>query len=155
MSTSTSQGGKNKRKGSGFERDVAKMLSKWIYGDTNVLRRHPTSGSEKDFGSGADIALFQPGFKPFNYYVEVKCGYKDDLFNARKQILTWYTKAKKTNKFPDHPIWIIWKLLNRGIIIASENKFNCEELYRLDELYIYDFKELVNNDFDKVIDTTV
>lgn len=131
-----SLGGKNKRKGSSFERDVAKTVSIWIYGKTDVLRRSPTSGAEHQYGYGADVSLFQPGYDEFKYFIEVKCGYKDDLFNARKQILEWYEIAREKNK-KNYPIWIIWKLLNRGIIIASSKKFlNIEELFILKDLYI-------------------
>lgn len=137
----------NKQKGSTFEREIAKKLSIWIYNKPSVIRRHPTSGSEKDYGQGSDIGLFQPNYEPFNYFVEVKCGYKDDIFNARKQILNWYYIAKEKNK-KEYPIWIIWKLLNKGIILASDNKFKInDELFNLNNLYIYDFKKLLEMDF--------
>lgn len=140
----------NKSKGSSFERELAKILSIWIYGAESVLRRHPTSGAEKGFGSGADISLFQPGYDPFEYFVEAKRGYKDDIFNARKQILEWYETAKPKNK-NNYPIWIIWKVLNRGILIATDKELiNVHELYRINNLFIYDFKELIQNDFKSV-----
>ena len=144
------QGGKNKRKGSAFEREIAGKLSFWIDGDKNVLRRSPSSGAEHQYGQGADVSLFQPNYKDFNIFVEVKCGYKDDLFNARKQILLWYKIAKDKN-IKQYPIWIIWKILNRGIILASTQKFkNIDCLYILDDLYIYDFKELLNIKYNDI-----
>lgn len=146
----TTTGGKNKRAGSSFERETAKILSIWIYEKESVIRRHPTSGSEKDYGQGADISLFQPGYENFNYFVEVKRGYKQDLFNARKQILDWYKTAKTKNK-KNYPIWIIWKLLNRGIILATNYAFKkIIPLFILNDLYIYDFKELIKNKFNEI-----
>lgn len=141
--TKKSTGGANKRKGSSFEREIAKKLSLWIYGQENVLRRHPTSGAEKGFGSGADIANFNHEFPSLKRFIEVKCGYKDDLFNARKQILGWYDVAKPKN-VNGYPIWIIWKLLNRGIILATDKKFKkIDPLFIMGPLYVYDFKELL------------
>lgn len=144
------QGGKNKRKGSSFERELAKKLSMWIYGQENVLRRHPTSGAEKGFGSGADIANFNHEFPKLKKFIEAKCGYKDDLFNARKQILGWYETAKQKN-VNKYPIWIIWKLLNRGIILATDKKLkNVSPIFIINELYIYDFKELMKIPYKEI-----
>ena len=134
---------RNKAKGSAWERDVAKKLSLWIYGQENVLRRHPTSGAEKGFGSGADIANFNHEFPSLKRFIEVKCGYKDDLFNSLKQINGWYDVAKPKN-VNNYPIWIIWKLLNRGIILATDKKFKkISPLFIMGSLYVYDFKELL------------
>lgn len=134
---------RNKAKGSAWERDVAKKLSLWIYGQENVLRRHPTSGAEKGFGSGADIANFNHEFPNLKKFIEVKCGYKDDLFNSLKQINGWYDVAKPKN-VNNYPIWIIWKLLNRGIILATDKKFKkINPLFIMGTLYVYDFKELL------------
>ena len=144
------QSGKNKRNGSSFEREVANYLSIWVYGEKSVIRRHPTSGAEKDYGQGSDIAVFQPGYEQFNKFVEVKRGYKSDVFNAIKQISEWYAIAKTKNK-KDYPIWIIWKILNKGILIASTQKFNnIEELFSIHELHIYDFKELIKIDYKTI-----
>lgn len=143
-------GGKNKRAGSSFEREVAKLLSLWIYGQESVIRRHPTSGAEKDYSQGADMGVFQPGFKPFNYFVEVKRGYKTDIFNARKQILEWYSTAQTKNK-KNYPIWVIWKLLSRGTILATNKKFKqVEELFRINDLFVYDFKELLKLNWSEI-----
>jgi len=148
--TPSTQGGKNKRAGSQFEREIAKELSMWIYGSPSVLRRHPTSGTEKDYGQGADISLFQSGYDPFNFFVEVKRGYKTDILNARKQILEWYTNTKEKNK-KKYPTWIIWKLLSRGILFITDKKLNkVEELYTIQNLYIYDFKEVLNIKFKQL-----
>ena len=151
-SSKTTQGGKNKRKGSTFERDVSSKLSLWIYGDKSVLRRSPSSGAEHQYGQGADVSLFQPGYDLFKYFVEVKCGYKDDLFNARKQILEWYNIAKDKNKL-NYPIWIIWKILNRGIILATDKQFNnnIPQLYIIDNLHIYDLKYLLTLNYKDCI----
>lgn len=142
---------KSKAKGSGWERELAKLLSIWIYGKECIIRRHPTSGSEKGYGDGADIAVFQPGCEEFNYFVEAKRGYKDDVFNARKQLLEWYSTAKNKNK-KNNPIWIIWKVLNRGVLLATDKKFNIvSELFIINnELYVYDFKELIQNNFNEL-----
>ena len=141
---------KNKARGSGFERELAKLLSIWVYGKESVIRRHPTSGAEKGYGDGADLAVFQPGYEEFNYFVEAKRGYKDDLLNARKQILEWYGIAQTKNK-KNNPIWIIWKILNRGIILATNKKLNVvEELFIIGELFVYDFKELIKHDFKEI-----
>ena len=149
---SSTQGGKNKRKGSAFERDIAKILSYWIYKENNILRRSPTSGAEKGYGQGADVSIFQPDHGKFKYFVEVKNGYQFDLFNARKYILGWYKIAKEKNKL-GYPIWIIWNMPRRGIIIATSKRFfNVEELYILKDLYIYDFKDLTENyKYDDII----
>lgn len=144
------QGGKNKKKGSAFERDVSAKLSVWIYGDKSVLRRSPSSGAEHQYGQGADVSLFQPNYDPFKYFVEVKCGYECDIFNARKQILNWYNIAKTKNKL-NYTIWIIWKILNRGIILCSDKKLNnVDELFIIDNLYVYDFKILLNTKYDEI-----
>ena len=141
---------KNKMKGSTWERQVAKALSIWIYGKDQVIRRHPTSGAEKGYGDGADIAVFQPGYDPFNYFVEAKRGYKDDIFNARKQLHEWYQVAQTKNT-KNNPIWIVWKVLNRGVILASNKKFNeVQELFILEDLYLYDFKELLQKNFKEI-----
>lgn len=142
---------KSKSKGSSFEREVAKDLSIWIYGAPSILRRHPTSGAEKDFGQGADISLFQPGYDPFTFFVELKRGYKPDIFNARKQILEWYYTSKEKNK-KNYPIWIIWKLLSRGTIFASDKKLKkIKELFIIENLYVYDFKEVLEQNFKEII----
>jgi len=140
----------SKSKGNSFEREVAKTLSIWIYKDPNALRRHPTSGAEKNFGNGADIANFNPDFPNLNVFIEVKRGYKDDIFNARKQILEWYNVAKPKNT-QNYPIWIIWKILNRGIIIASTQQFqSITPLFLIDDLFIYDFKELIKIPYENI-----
>ena len=147
---SKSTGGKNKRAGSSFEREVAKILSNWVYGEDSVIRRHPTSGSEKDYGQGADVSVFQPGYEQFNYFVEVKRGYKTDIFNARKQILEWYNTAKSKNK-KNYPIWIIWKILRQGIILATNKPFKeVEELFRIHELFVYNLKDLTERQFKEI-----
>lgn len=143
----TTTGGKNKRKGSAFERDIAKELSIWIYDKCDVLRRSPSSGAEHQFAQGADVALFQPNEQLFNFYVELKNGYKSDLVNARKQILGWYEKAKENNK-KKWPIWIIWKIPRQVTLFISDKKLkNIEYLYQIDNLFIYDKKEVLNKDF--------
>lgn len=149
LSIMSSKSTNNKRKGSAFEREIAKQLSLWIYNEPNIIRRHPTSGSEKDYGQGADISVFQPDQKELKIFIEVKCGYKQDLFNARKQILEWYEIALKKNK-RKFPIWIIWKLLNRGIVLVSDKPlFEKLELYTVPpNLFVYDFKECLKNNFN-------
>jgi len=148
-----STGGKNKRAGSSFEREVAKILSLWIYGKEAVIRRHPTSGSEKEYGQGADVSVFQPGYDQFNYFVEVKRGYKTDIFNARKQILEWYNTAKSKNK-KNYPIWIIWKILRQGIILATDKPFKeVEELFRIKDLFVYNLKDLTEKEFKKILNS--
>ena len=151
-SKKTSTGGRNKRAGSSWERDLAKTLSIWVYGKESVIRRHPTSGSEKGYGDGADLAVFQPGYDPFEFFVEAKRGYKDDLFNARKQLLEWYGTAKSKNK-KNNPIWIVWKILNRGVVLATDRPFEVGEvLFRINDLWVYDFKELTKNNFQDLFD---
>jgi len=144
----------SKSKGSAFEREMAKELSMWIYKKPSIVRRHPTSGAEKDYSQGSDIGVFQPGEKELELYIELKCGYteKIDIINARKQIIEWVEKAKKNNK-KNYPVWLIWKLLNRGIILASTKPItgtNLKELYICDNLYIYDFKEVLKYKFEEL-----
>ena len=148
--TKKSPSSKNKAKGSSWERDLAKLLSMWIYGQENVLRRHPTSGAEKGFGSGADIANFNHEFPSLKKFIEAKRGYKDDLFNARKQIIEWYDTAKPKN-VNNYPIWIIWKILNRGVILATDKKLkNVSPIFIINELYVYDFKELLKTPYKEI-----
>jgi len=66
-------------KGSRFEVEVAKKLSKWYYGNPNILRRVPLSGGWEGQRYG-DVMLpphLVGKVKPFPFYVE--CKHRRDL----------------------------------------------------------------------------
>lgn len=92
-------GGFSKRKGGAFERKVAKELSMWMFdGNSNILKRHPTSGADKCIWSGDIIPLAQlpvqwNGNWPF--YIETKSGYEKHYpdFMSYRKIEEWFLKA--------------------------------------------------------------
>lgn len=138
----------NKKYGSSWERDSARLLSVWLFEDENVLKRHPTSGAEKSI-SASDIIPMKNIDIDFTVHIECKNGYETeiDIFKAKQQLIKWYNEAIEKLKNKNETVWIIWKIPRRGILLCSNKSFvNVEEMYTMNDLTIYDFKKILESD---------
>ena len=102
-----------KQKGNNFETKIARILSKWSYGDENVLVRNANSGSMAKFRQhnvpGGDVIQVKPEYPEFPFSVECKHHKGFDieklLFESSKskEVKAWaqcLNDAVKVNKIP-------------------------------------------------------
>ena len=97
-----------KAKGGKMERDTAKTLSIWMFGDEHVLKREPTSGAFKYNYCGDVIPQKQIDWSNFPFLIETKTGYETftpTLWQYTK-VLEWYNKSVGESK--QHNQWIIF-----------------------------------------------
>lgn len=114
----------NKSRANASENKFAKELSVWMFGDGDVLKRHPSSGAEKSVYSGDIYPMKQMDWKIFPFHLEVKDGYVDKSHPLAfiKQVTEWYLDAvdKTKDKVDERIIWVLWKLPNKGILVFSD-----------------------------------
>lgn len=135
----------SKKKGSSFERDIAKKLSFWVCKEPQklIFWRAPSSGAvgtiQKQKNVSGDIIAYEPEYSWWNDYYNIECknGYdkknlSDVIISGKKSnILKEFWK--QTNVEKKIPILIIKK--NRKILIGI-NKFLFNKL-KLKENYIH------------------
>jgi len=160
----------NKNKGNAFEREVAKKLSKWIYGDQYILGRDPTSGARGTvLGKGQvfvgdiipvkQLPLEWKGQFPF--IIECKVGYNANMPNLNQQniIHKWLNKLIKERVNEQlNPILIVRFHRQRGLVLLpvvldTISWTVCLNVYlnsmkRQIPFYVYKFEDLLNSSFD-------
>lgn len=146
----------NKSRANASENRFAKELSVWMFGDGDVLKRHPSSGAEKSVYSGDIYPMKQMGWKTFPFHLEIKDGYvnKSHPLAFIKQVSEWYADAcSKTDDKPDERIiWVIWKLPNKGTLIFSDIVLdNVSEIlsfkYLNKSIQMYNYKDVLDSSF--------
>ena len=158
-----------KQKGNSFERKVAKDLSIWIFGDKDVLKRHPTSGFDKSIYSGDIIPLKQIHWDKFPFYIETKHGYKNQIpsFYNWEIINKWIKKAiEEMKNLKDQKIlWLICKFQGHKTLFITSFPFNIEyiiplKIYPLKDvlkksdvfwIYIYEYDKVLSQEFENAL----
>lgn len=160
----------NKNKGNAFEREVAKKLSRWIYGDQYILGRDPTSGARGTvLGRGQvfvgdiipvkQLPLEWQGVFPF--IIECKTGYKALMPNLNQQniIHKWINKLvseRVGNQL--NPILIVRFLRQRAVILLPLEldhtewsiclNIYCKTMNQNIKFYVYKFEDVLKQPFD-------
>lgn len=103
---------KGKEKGGRYEREKAKDLSVWIFGEQHVLKRHPDSGASKQIWCGDIYPMQQiPDWHgQFPFMIECKNGYPKDTptFWKMTRVKKWFEKAYLEGIEHDQEIlWLI------------------------------------------------
>jgi len=151
----------SKQKGNRYENKIARILSKWIYGDPTILGKTRGSGSIKyawrgDICPQKDLPELWKGY-PF--YIEAKHGYKHrvpTLYNF-SIIQEWLTKAIHDQPENQPILFLVCKFhRQRGHLLFSNTYLNFEcnialninsklfYLYKLEELIIYNFFSIMD-----------
>lgn len=150
---------KSKSKGNSFENKIAKLLSKWIFGDIDFLQRSITSGAIKrtNIYLGDIVPQKQLPWKEFIFLIECKNGYKQNIsnFNNTTLIDTWLTKCLNDRTSDQPIIWLIIgfhsyePLFITDLELSIKSKLVIKEAYnrKLIPFYIYKFKDLLQYDF--------
>lgn len=159
-----------KGKGSAWERDVCKHLSKWVQGTEKpyLFWRQPLSGglatiSELNRDLSGDIRSISPKSEWWPFSVECKNGYpKTSFWQHFKNIKNFNIKmfwiqclndAEKANKYP----MLVYKKKNNKAIVGINNTVNILLPPKLDNIssiqmnwndlesiIFYDFKDFFN-----------
>ena len=152
-----------KRKGSQFEREIAKVLSQWWddkkyqKGELIFWRTHASGGashlSSQQFG---DITFINPDGKPLIdlFVIECKRTRRFNLFgiiagDKSLPLWNWLTKLKKEASSIDKYGWLIFKLDRFPIMCAIEvpiskrlsngNNLHSKKVLRLYKPFPFDF----------------
>ena len=148
----------SKRKGGAFERKIAKELSIWMFEDEDVLKRHPTSGTDKCIWTGDVVPLKQlPEYwNKWCFQIECKTGYKTfypDFWNYNK-ILDWIDKAEKEAICHNQNIlFLICQFKYRKALLITNFKFikikeniifNHNEIF----YYVYEYQKIIESNFN-------
>ena len=130
MTDMSKVGRKSKRKGSSFERKIAKVISSW-YGEEII--RTPASGGMRSI-TRSDLTTRNPDYFPF----VIECKYREDInfesiikypkviidywIELKEKVNTEYWKPSelKILKFPKIPIMVLTKNYCPNYIILQE-----------------------------------
>lgn len=151
----------SKEKGNCFERKIAKELSIWMFDDQNILKRHPSSGTDKCIWTGDIVPLAQLPtwkFEKWPFQIECKTGYDvySPTFWKFDKIKEWFSKAKKESEINNQEIILLIcqfkykkklvftnKFLNNidyGVIIKNEDY----------HIITYYYEDLISKNFNEV-----
>ena len=149
---------KSKAKGGKFEREIAKMLSVWLFNDPHILKREPTSGAQKVQHYVGDVVPVAPiKWKSFPFLIEGKNGYKDHIptFNNQKLLREWLLKllGERTNQ--QCICWLIVRYHGRAPLLITDTPFsafspltiNIRQNGHIVPFHVYEFKELLKYNF--------
>ena len=158
---------KSKAKGNSYENKISKLLSKWMFGDIDFLQRSITSGAlKRPTLFLGDIVPQKPlpwKGSEFPFLIECKNGYANQAsdFNNTTLLDTWLLKLLKERTEAQPIIWLIvsfhghqplfitdLELTVKSNIILKEvynGKFELFYIYKLKELFEYDFYYLYKN----------
>lgn len=157
-------------KGGKEERKQARQISLWMFGDEDVLWRHPkNSGAIKTVYAG-DLAPVKNikdfGWNKFGIIFEVKSGYPKQIPNfwSYDKVTEWFIKCRidgqKTNQ---NIILMLCQFKNRSALLITDQYFNGKiqfnicfpvningnieygYVYLLKDVLKYNFKELFEN----------
>lgn len=146
-----------KVKGGKMERDTAKSLSLWMFGDPHTLKREPTSGATKHSYCGDVFPMKQIDWVHFPFLIETKTGYENhtpSLWQYSK-VLEWFNKSNEESK--QHNQWIIFLICqfkNKPALLFTNYPLDLEQILPValipNELsddvqwiYTYIFKDLL------------
>lgn len=121
----------SKQKGGKMERDTAKTLSLWMFGDEHVLKREPTSGASKHNYCGDVYPQQQIDWEYFPFLIETKTGYEKHTPTLWKynKILEWFNKSIIESK--RHNQWIIFLICqfkNQSALLFTNYQFDLEKI---------------------------
>ena len=150
-----------KIKGGKMERDTAKTLSFWMFGDEHTLKREPTSGAMKHVYCGDVFPMKQIEWSNFPFLIETKTGYPEhtpSLWQYEK-VLDWFEKAVREGK--QHNQWIIFLICqfkNKPTLLFTNYPLDLEKIIprtiipndrysNLEWIYVYFFKQILLNNF--------
>jgi hypothetical protein len=154
-----------KEKGNAEERKQAKQLSIWMFNDPDVLKRHPTSGSDKTIYVGDVFPMKQIdqfGWKKFGFMIEIKSGYKEKIptFWGYEIINKWYKKAKKESLGTNQEIiFLICQFKHQTPLLMTNQfldqvPFHLSLIIELDDSYeyvfVYNLKNLLKMNFEQL-----
>jgi hypothetical protein len=156
---------KSKKMGNNFERKIAKELSIWMFNDPHVLKREPTSGANKHTYIGDIIPMKQINWHYWPFNIETKYGYykrRPTLLNydiVRKWLLKAYYQSDNHNT--QKLVLLICNFKTRRGILVFTNKVLNNIYWRSiihfkdsnnqrQFCYIYDYDELLMNDFEDI-----
>ena len=126
--------GGGKAKGSGFERDVCRILTEWITGETHpeIFWRSANSGAkatmDRRVGRQAkmhgDLVAVRPEGEELMKHVIIECKfYKQgsfmEFFNEKSQLRSWWTQATHDATVSGKTPVLIFKFNRSPIFIAS------------------------------------
>lgn len=156
---------RSKAKGNSFEIKTAKMLSNWMFNDDpNILWRDSTSGGRKVIYNGdiipASVDKFNWRIWPF--IIETKHGYKDHIptFMNFKKVKEWLVKLLSERTETQYIPILIAQFHNCHSILITTMilQVYCDislKILGLDnnfyDFYIYDFKSVLDSNFEKTI----
>lgn len=118
---------KSKEKGNRNERKIAKELSKWMFNDETILFRDATSGARKVAYSGDVVPIKQmPKWKKFLFFMELKCGYNNDIatFYNQKLLTDWIIKAASELTEEQYILLLIIKHDYKSIFVIINQKLS-------------------------------
>jgi len=138
----------SKKKGSSFEREMSKILSKWIYNDELVLYRHASSGTRKVNFVG-DIVPNRLHLDKFELFIETKTGYEMPSLSNIGIIERWVEKALNQLTDEQYILFLIVRFKhNRNIFLITLFeapslwiKYYSKKLGRY--IYFYKLKEII------------
>lgn len=101
--------GTSKPRGNSYERKAARELATWMFGDSDFLKRHSTSGMDKSVWCGDIVPVKQlptEWKRQFPIFIETKTGYETHIptFWKYTQILKWFKKAHEESVINNQPI---------------------------------------------------
>jgi len=165
--------GTSKAKGNGFEREIAKVLSTWIFNNKYILGRDPTSGARGTIlGAGTvyagdivpvkqlPVSVLPHGKFPFIF--ELKTGYKKDIPTIFQQKILHKWIKKLIGELTDEqttPILIIKFHYQKTMVmmpfdLTSMHWDVCISVPVMNfgnlKFYAYPFEDLIQYDFDTI-----
>lgn len=153
----------SKEKGNAYERKIAKLLNKWMFGDKVILKRASDSGALKDIYV-SDIIPYGQLPEEWNgrwpFCIELKHGYEDSIPTPFRYetIHKWIKKAYKESLI--HNQYIIYLIIQfphqQNIVFTNYiiNKLNYVICFNIEltknnyqPFYCYKLNDLLKEDF--------
>lgn len=111
-----------KKKGGKMERDTAKALSSWMFGDEHVLKREPTSGAIKHAYCGDVFPMKQHNWSHFPFLIETKTGYENHspTLSQYTKVTEWFNKSIiESKQHNQYIIFLIWQIKNKQALLFT------------------------------------
>jgi len=156
-----------KAKGNKFERETARKLSMWMFGDNTVLYRHEDSGARKIVYRGDIIpkSLSKFTWSIFPFIIECKNGYGSTIptLMNHNQLRTWLRKLMSEAAGDQRiPFFIAQYHHQRPILITNIllNEIPYSLAIALDDVktgvvtglfYVYDYGKVLSRKFSNVM----
>lgn len=165
--------GTQKQKGNTYERKVARELAFWMFNDSDFLKRHGSSGTDKSVWCGDVIPMKQlPDDlwkRHFPFLIETKTGYEQHspTFWKFTQITNWFKKAYIEGLINNQPIiFLICQFKNKQALLITNylidlNKLQFNVMFPIEmngDLnygYVYPFKSILEKNFYELFDLNI